>query len=165
MNEIDYFLIYRKYANDFELYAYTSIKSEKDVFMKFRNKDYFIIKKKPMAKKERVWLSDQCSTCRMKSFEFNISQTKVSIMLSYQEYLNIQVGITRMQVIMPSLAEVSPFIFKKGILDSLNILRYSEYYINNKGIAEIDIDEEPFMLLMRMNGDALNYKKILKEVI
>ena len=70
-----------------------------------------------------------------------------------------------MQVIMPSLAEVSPFIFKKGILDSLNILRYSECYINNKGIAEIDIDEEPFMLLMRMNGDALNYKKILKEVI
>ena len=165
MNEIEYFLIYKKDSNGSELYAYTTIENEKDEFMKFRNKEYFVIKKRSMGKKERIWLSDHCSTCRMKQFDFNISNSKIPIMISYSEYLNIQVSITRMTVLTPSYAVVSPFIFNKKALNYLNDIRYSECYINNKGIMDIDVQEEAFMLLMRMNGDALNYKKILKEVI
>ena len=159
--EIKYYLFYNKKSS--KLYAYTSDKEEAMAFLKFRNEN-IVMKKKKLDFDERRFLCSKHSFSRIKQYKFTIGDKILKMNLSYQEIVEFETIITNITIKLSAIAVVNPMIFKPKITKYLECIRYTEFFLAYSMGTDVDLEYDKFTFFIRECEDTLNIEAI-KEAI
>lgn len=164
MNEISYYIFYLKRNNS--IYAFTTEKEEALKFMKLRKNDIFIRKKRILTIEERKDFLESYSSNRMKEYIFYLKNIKLSIMLTYKEYLHIEGLNVKESIIMKSYSIINPNIFNKKYFKSLYDIGYIKSWMTwEYGTEDEYSDNKLFELFMQEYSNTISLNKLRKELI